>query len=133
MPDYKVKPQPWMRDAVKVADDALVKSLVDDFRSYNPSPRSPLNSPPATANPVDAAPVKTGSDGPVASTGTGWADSPQIKDWRPPGLEHMDRMMDQADAIDKAERIRQLAEAQALSRAEAELKAKQPKGPKEGE
>src|SRR6516162_5866083 len=53
MPDFKVNPQPWMKAAVNVADDALVKALVDDFRSYNPAPRSTL-SPPATVRVVGA-------------------------------------------------------------------------------
>jgi hypothetical protein len=117
----------YMRDLEQAVPTDLVKQVVEDFRSYNPAPRSPLNSPPATANPVDAAPAKTGSDGPVASTGTGWAESPQVKNWKPPGLELMDRMMDQQDAIDRAERIRQLAKATAVQRAEVELRKEKPK------
>jgi hypothetical protein len=125
MPDFKVNPQPWMRDAQRVADDKLVADIVNDFRSYNPAPRSPLNQPPQTVVPVGAGKVVDGSDAPVASGGTGWADSPQIRDWRPPGLEHMDRMMDAQDAIDRAARARELIEASAIQRAEAEIKAQQ--------
>jgi hypothetical protein len=114
----------YMRDLVEAVPTDLVKQIAEDFRSYNPAPRS--LTPPATATPIDAGRVVTGGDAPVASTGTGWADSPQIKDWKAPGLSIMDRMMDQQDAIDRAERIRQLAEASAVQRAEAALK-EQPK------
>jgi hypothetical protein len=97
--------------------------IVNDFRSYNPAPRS--LTPPATVTPVGAGKVVTGSDAPVASGGTGWADSPQIRDWKPPGLREMDAMMDAADLQDRLERVKQLGEAKALLQAEAEIKAQQ--------
>jgi hypothetical protein len=121
MPDYKVNPQPWMKDARRVADDALVKALVEDFRSYNPSPRSPLNQPPQTVVPVGAGKVVTAGE--QVRRGTGWTDPPSIDKWKPPGVEHMDRMMDQQDAIDRAERVRQLAGASAAQRALAQAAA----------
>jgi hypothetical protein len=121
-------PFEWVKDLRRVVGDKLMKDIVDDFRSYNPAPRSTL-SPPATVQIQGAGRVVGGSDGPVASTGTGWADSPQIKDWKAPGLEIMDRMMDQQDALDKAERIRQLAQATAIKRAEAAIKQEEPKEP----
>lgn len=37
----------------------------------------------------------------------GWIDPPTVRDWRPPGLAVMDRMMDQQDALDRAERAQQ--------------------------
>jgi hypothetical protein len=132
MPDFKVNPQPWMKAAVNVADDALVKALVDDFRSYNPAPRSTL-SPPATVRVVGAGNVVGGDVGPqhrpVDATNSGWQEPPRVNDWRPPGLEHMDRMMDAQDTIDKAQRIRELAEAAAVQRAlqPVEPKEQQPK------
>jgi hypothetical protein len=117
----------YMADLVGAVPDRMVKDLVDDFRSYNPAPRSPLNSPPATANPVDAAPVRTGTDGPVANTGTGWADSPQIKNWKPPGIDLVDRLVDHQDALDRAQRVRELVEAAGA------MAALKPKEPKEGD
>ena len=36
----------------------------------------------------------------------GWIDPPSVRDWRPPGLAVMDRMLDQQDALDRAERTR---------------------------
>ena len=112
----------WQRDHIANVPDKAVKDLVSDFRNYSPTPRA---DPSAKVVPVGAGRVIDGNDTPVASTGSGWADSPQIKDWKPPGLEHMDRMMDQADAIDRAERLRQLAQTAAVRRAEAEIKAQQ--------
>jgi hypothetical protein len=41
----------------------------------------------------------------------GWVDPPQVRDWRPPGLAAMDRMMDVQDSIDRTQRARQLADA----------------------
>jgi hypothetical protein len=72
--------------------------------------------------------VKTGDVGPQHRPidRSGWVDAPKVDNWRPPGVDIMDRMMDQQDAIDRAERIRQLAEAAAVQRAEAALK-EQPK------
>jgi hypothetical protein len=39
---------------------------------------------------------------------------PQVKDWKPPGLEIMDALVDQQDRIDKAARVKELAEAARL-------------------
>jgi hypothetical protein len=126
MADFKVNPQPWMRDAVRVADDKLVKQIADDFRSYNASPRSPLSSPPQTVSVVGAGRVVGGDDAPVAGTGSGWADSPELKP--PPGIDLIDEMCAQADLADRAERIRALAQTAAIQRAEAELaKQSEPK------
>jgi hypothetical protein len=114
----------WARDMTRVVDDKLVKDLVADFRNYKPGPSG--GSGPATVVPAGAGKVVTGSDV-VASAGTGWSDAPQIKNWKPPGLEIMDRMVDQQDALDRAQRIREVAEASAVQRAlvEAERKEKE--------
>jgi hypothetical protein len=128
MAEYDYDPTEWVKDLRRGVGDKLMRDIVNDFRSYNPSPRSPLNSPPATANPVDAAPVKTGDVGPQHRPidRSGWRDPPKVDQWKPPGLEHMDRMMDQQDAIDRAARARELASAAAVKRAEAAIK-EQPK------
>jgi hypothetical protein len=70
---------------------------------------------------------------PVDATNSGWQEAPKVNDWKPPGLEHMDRMMDQQDAIDRAARIRELAEAAAVQRAlkPTEPKKQEPKAPKD--
>jgi hypothetical protein len=128
MPDYKVNPQPWVKDAVRVADDKLVRQIAEDFRAYNPSPRSPLSSPPQTVSVGGAGRVVGGDVGPqhrpiAEQAGSGWTTPPSIDSWRAPGLEHMDRMMDAQDAIDRAARARELAGAAALKKAEAQFLA----------
>jgi len=91
----------WQRDLAAAVPDKAVKDLVNDFR------RGP---PPA---------------GEEVQRGTGWTEPPKVDQWKPPGLEHMDRMMDAQDAIDRAARARELIEATAIQRAQAELKAQQ--------
>jgi hypothetical protein len=119
----------YMRDLVEAVPTDLVKQIAEDFRSYNPAPRS--LTPPATVQIQGAGRVVSADDAPTASTGTGWVPAPKVDDWKPPGLEHMDRMMDAQDAIDRAARARELTEAAAIKRAEAPLK--EPKAePKEG-
>jgi hypothetical protein len=117
----------WKRDLLQTVPDAAVKDLVSDFAGYRIEPRSPLNSPPATANPVDAAPVRTGNDG----VNWGWREAPQLKPQ--PGIDLIDRMCQTQDAIDRAERIRQLAEATVIQRAEAALKEQEGKERKDKE
>jgi hypothetical protein len=68
-------------------------------------------------------------DGETPQNRSGWADSPRLR--QPDGVNYIDAMCDQADAIDRAERLRQLAQTAAVRKAEAELAAKQPE-PKEG-
>jgi hypothetical protein len=129
----------WMEDLVRNVGDRAVRDIVNDARRGDIHARAsaiPGKPPTSTVRPLDAGPVKDGSDAPVASTGTGWAESPQVNDWKPPGLSIMDRMMDQADALDRAERIRALAQSAAIKRAEAEIikqqeeLSKKQKGPK---
>jgi hypothetical protein len=125
---YDYDPREYMRDLIRNVGDKAVRDIVNDFRNYNPHP---AQDPSAKVVPQGAGRVVDGSDAPVASTGTGgWVTPPQVDQWKgPPGIEHIDRLVDQADAIDKAERIRQLAEAAALQRAlkSAEPKVQEPK------
>jgi hypothetical protein len=136
------KMQPWMKDAVRAVNTDLMQDIVNDNR---PPPRPAA--PPSNVTVVGSGRVQDFDVGPAyrpyvppkedESSATadrgGWRDSPQVNDWKPPGLEHMDRMMDAQDAHDRVARARELAEAAALKRAEAEFlktKAAQPK-PKE--
>ena len=120
-------PYAWVRDLTRVVNTDLMQDIVNDFRNYSPTPRA---DPSAKVVPVGAGRVIDGNDAPVASTGTGgWVEAPKVDAWRPPGVDICDQLMDQADAIDKAARIRQLAEAAALQRAlkPAEPKVQEPK------
>jgi hypothetical protein len=112
-----------MRDCVNVVDDKLMRSIVNDFRRGPPPPGPML--PPVSV--VGAGTVVTGTDGAAHTPHRGWQEAKSIDNWRPPGIDVMDRMMDQQDALDKAERIRKLAEAAAVKRAEAELLKEEPK------
>jgi hypothetical protein len=108
----------WMRDLVQNVDDRLVRDIVNDFRSYDPGPSMGQA---AKVIPVDAGKVVTGTDGPAHTPHRGWQESPRVDSWRPPGEAVMNALLDQQDALDKAKRIRKLAEAAAVRRAEAEL------------
>jgi hypothetical protein len=119
----------YMRDLVGAVPDKMVKDLVNDFRSYNPHPAQDPN---AKVVPQGAGRVVTAGDT-VAHGGSGWVEAPKVDNWRPPGIDLMDRMMDQADAIDRAQRIRALAEAAAVQRAEATIKQDEPKEQKDRE
>jgi hypothetical protein len=114
-----------MRDLTRVVEDKLMRDIVNDFRTYNPSPSM---GPAAKVTPVDAAPVKTGDVGPQHRPidRSGWVDPPKVDNWRPPGIELMDRMMDHQDALDKAARIEELVKAAGA------IAALQPKEKKEG-
>ena len=120
----------WAHDLVKNVDDKQVRDLVNDFRNYSVGPSQ---GPAAKVTVQGAGKVVTGDDGPKhRSYGQGgWVEAPKVDSWRPPGLSVMDAMMDQADALDKAERVRKLAEAaaalRALASAEREAKESQDK------
>jgi hypothetical protein len=128
----------WQRDLAAAVPDRLVKEIAADFRSYNPHP---AQDPAAKVSVQGAGVVKTGDVGPqhrpidanATNTG-GWQEPPKVDQWKPPGLEHMDRMMDQQDAIDRAARVRELAEAAVVQRVlkqSVEPKEQEPKAPKD--
>ena len=126
----------YMRDLTAAVPDRLVKEIAADFRSYNPHP---AQDPSAKVSVQGAGVVKGGDVGPQhrpidASATGGWQEAPKVDQWQPPGLKHMDRMMDQQDAIDRAARVRELAEAAAVQRVlkqSVEPKEQEPKAPKD--
>jgi hypothetical protein len=122
----------WQRDLVRNVDTDLVRAIVADHRH----PIHPAQDPRAKVSVHGAGVVKTGDVGPQhrpvdasATNSGGWQEPPKVDAWRPPGIEHMDRMMDQQDAIDRAARVRELAGAAAVQRAlnAAEPKEQEPK------
>jgi hypothetical protein len=113
MPDFKVNPQPWVKDAVRVAGDKLVADIVNDFAGYRIEPRSPLNKPPETVQVHGAGKVVGGDDAVPAGGGTGWADSLELK--APPGVSIVDELVAQQDLADFTARARELAAASGLS------------------
>jgi hypothetical protein len=82
----------------KFVETSVLRQIVADNRA----PMHPA-APAAPQGVVGAAKVITGNDG------VGWTNSPKVDDWRPPGLQIMDRLVDQQDRIDRAEREAQLA------------------------
>ena len=119
----------FVRRSLRACPNDLMRQIVADNRGDFPRSGSMIPDKPSTGKvvPEGAGRVVSGPDAPVASTGTGWAESPQVNDWKAPGLSIMDRMMDQQDSIDRAERIRQLADASVVQRVEAELRKEKPK------
>jgi hypothetical protein len=99
----------WIRRARRVADDDLLRQIVEDNRAPL-TPRSAI--PPTQAKAEAPKPYRYG-----------WTDAAPLP--RPEGIEHVDALVDAQDAVDKAERVRKLAQTEALRRAEAELKARQ--------
>ena len=45
----------------------------------------------------------------------GWANPPQISDWRPSGQRYLDQMMDAQDAKDRAARVKEVIETRAMN------------------
>jgi hypothetical protein len=126
------KPE-YIADLERAVPTDLVRSIVADNRH----PIHPTQDPSARVSVMGAGVVKTGDVGPqhrpidpeATTDRSGWRDPPKIDNWRPPGVEHMDRMMDQQDAIDRAARVRELAAAAAVQRVlkPAEPKEQEPK------
>jgi hypothetical protein len=91
-PDYR-------RDMVAAVPDNLLANIVRDSRV----PPTDGQGPGTKVTVASAGRVVTGNDG------AGWTNSPKVDDWKPPGLAIMDRMMDQQDAIDRADRAKAIA------------------------
>jgi hypothetical protein len=103
-------------------DTKLMQDIVSDFRNYSPTPKA---DPSAKVIPQGAGRVVDADVGPAHRPldRSGWQEPPKVDAWRPPGVEIMDRMMDQQDAIDRAARVRELAGASAAQRALAQAAA----------
>jgi hypothetical protein len=118
-----------------VADDALVKSLVNDFRhgiASSGGSMIPGQRPASTVSVVGSGRVQDPVLGPkyrpidpnttTDQPGSGWKEPAPL---RPPeGLQHIDRMLDEEDRIWRAQRIREVAEAAPVQRALAEAQGK---------
>jgi hypothetical protein len=102
----------WVRRSRRVCDNDLMRSIVEDNRAPM-TPRSQI--PPAKAEAEAPKPYKHG-----------WTDPTPLP--RPEGIDLIDGLVDAQDQIDRAARVRELGEAAALKRAEAEfLKSKERK------
>jgi hypothetical protein len=106
----------WERDLVRNVDDKAVRDLVSDFKNYS----QPTQGKAAKVTVTGAGTVVTGTDGAAHTPYRGWSEPPKVDAWKPPGLSHMDAMLDQQDAVDKAARVKEFAEAKRYLRAHAE-------------
>jgi hypothetical protein len=83
-------------DVKPALDDALVRAIVHDNRTE----MHPMVGP-EVVKPTDARELVTAGAG-------GWVDPPKVSAWRPPGIAHVDRMIDAADRIARAEHVARL-------------------------
>ena len=130
----------WQRDLVRNVDTDQVRDIVNDNRSP-PRPAAP----PSNVTVVGSGKVQDFDVGPkyrpyvppkeeATTDRSGWVEAKSIDSWRPPGVDLCDRIADHFASLDRAERVRELTEAAAIRKAEAEIKAQaeqpKPKGPK---
>jgi hypothetical protein len=108
----------WQQDLVRNVGTKAVQDLVDDFRSYSPSPRS--LTPPATVSIVGAGKTTEPTVGPKYrpyqptddnADRSGWREAPGLKP--PEGLQYIDQMLDQEDQAWRLQRAKELAAAKA--------------------
>ena len=127
-------PNAWIEDMRRVVDTRLMQDIVNDFRSYNPHP---TQDPSAKVVPQGAGKVVDADVGPQHrpyEQRSGWVTPPQVDQWKAPGIEHVDRLVDERDRLDRAARIRELGAAEhslRLAEAAREAEAKE-KAPKDG-
>jgi hypothetical protein len=89
----------YERDLINTVPDSLVRSLVEDARAHN-----------VILSRGGTAPAKDNQE-PPRPRGTGWVDAPSTSKWQAEaGIAAVDRLCDAQDRIDKAARIRELAE-----------------------
>jgi hypothetical protein len=113
----------WQRDLEQAVPTDLVKQIVEDFRR-GPPPAGPTL---PSVRVMGAGTVVDGDSVPAPTRG--WVEAKPLDQWKPDGLEICDALVDQQDAIDRAARVRELAEAAAVQRAlkPAEPKEQEPK------
>ena len=87
------------------ADTAFLRQVVADNRGLPPTQALGDGGAAARVGIVGAPTVVTGTDGPK-HTGNqhGWAEPQRVDDWRPPGQNIHDMLMDREDRLWRAER-----------------------------
>jgi hypothetical protein len=111
MPDYRVPPQPWVQDALKVCGDDLMRDIVSDARAHN-----------VILSRGGTAPAKDNKE--ETADRSGWREGRALKP--PDGIREIDALCDHADAVQKLERLVKLAEGVAALQA-----LKQPREPED--
>ena len=82
-------PFAWVRDLRSVVGDKLMRDIVEDFRRGPAAPGPTLPS----VRVQGAGTVVDGDSVPAQGNGSGWCDSPQIRDWKPPGINYVDELV----------------------------------------
>jgi hypothetical protein len=129
-------PNAWIGDMRSVVDTKLMQDIVNDNRSRPSSGGSML----PTVKVVGAGTVKTGDVGPShrpyqepaqEADRSGWRDAAPLG--QPPGIRHIDAMLDAEDRQWRAERIKELAGASVAQRALAQAAAEAERKDREAE
>jgi hypothetical protein len=108
-------PFEWAKDLQRAVPDSVLKSLVEDARAHS-----------VILSRGGTAAAKDNNEVPRPNT-HGWVDAPSTSKWQAEaGIAAVDRLCDAQDKIDRAARIKELAEAslhlQAMAEAEAAAK-----------
>jgi hypothetical protein len=98
-----------LRRMNEACDSKTLADIVADNRNSVFLPSNP-------AATVRVSGAGTVVDGEAKPRGSGWQEVPSIDQWKPPGLEAMDALVDQQDRIDKAKLARELSEAARVAR-----------------
>jgi hypothetical protein len=117
-------PFEWAKDLQRAVPDSVLKSLSEDARAHN-----------AVLSRGGTSAAKDNREEPPRPRGTGWVDAPSTSKWQAEsGIGAVDRLCDAQDRLDRAARIKELAEAsrhlQAMAEAEAEVKKLEEEGEK---
>jgi len=95
---FKYDPNEWKKEIAKASPPDLIRDIIRDNRGGPPTAYAQ-----AEANARQNQPTAEAAPAPK---GNGWVEPPTVRDWKPPGLSVMDRIMDAQDAADAAERKR---------------------------
>jgi hypothetical protein len=110
MPD---DPYQYWRDLVRAVPTSVVQDIVADNRNRPSSGGSVL----PTVKVLGAGTVVTGTDGAAHTPAQnhGWTEPPRTENWRAPGIDIIDRLVDQQDERDLEARCREQAATMGLS------------------
>ena len=106
-------PFEWVKDLRRTVGDDLMRQIVEDNRNRPSSGGSHI----PTVKVLGAGNVVTGTDGAAHTPAHshGWTEPPRTENWRAPGIDIIDRLVDQQDERDLEARCREQAATMGLS------------------
>ena len=106
-------PYEYWRDLARAVPTSVVQDIVADNRNRPSSGGSVL----PTVKILGAGTVVTGTDGAAHTPAQnhGWTEPPRTENWRAPGIDIIDRLVDQQDERDLEARCREQAATMGLS------------------